>query len=185
MDSVGTSPYFSATSGQLPWPVDPLAALGVAARVFVPIFVAMDPFGALPLVFAWTASLDAAERERELRDALLAAFTLGLVFILGMRWLLGVLGVSVPDFLVAGGLVLRALAITDVVVGGGHEGRGSTGSPDFGAVPIGKSRPTYVSACSIALATTAGAPAEWNRPGLPYHSRGHRSRRCTGQRCGW
>jgi thiamine pyrophosphate-dependent acetolactate synthase large subunit-like protein len=40
----------------------------------------------------------------------------------------------VPDFLVADGLVLLALAITDLVVGGGHEGRGSTGSPDFGAM---------------------------------------------------
>jgi multiple antibiotic resistance protein len=117
--------------------VDLLAALGVAARVVVPIFVAMDPIGALPLVFAWTANLDAAERNRQLRDALLTAFTLGLVFILGGHWLLGILGVGVPDFLVAGGLVLLALAITDLVVGGGHEGRGITRSPDFGAVPIG------------------------------------------------
>jgi multiple antibiotic resistance protein len=117
--------------------VDPLGFFGVAVRVVVPIFVAMDPIGALPLVFAWTANLDDVERDRQLRDGLLTALALGLVFVVGGRWLLGVLGVGIPDFLVAGGLVLLALAITDLVVGGGHEGRGSSGSPDFGAVPIG------------------------------------------------
>jgi small neutral amino acid transporter SnatA (MarC family) len=78
----------------------------------------MDPIGALPLIFAWTANLETGERNRRLQDALLTAFTLGLVLILGGRWLLGVLGVGLPDFLVAGGLVLVALAITDLVVGG-------------------------------------------------------------------
>jgi len=109
--------------------------LGIAVRVVVPIFVAMDPVGALPLVFGWTGQLDSAERDRQLRDALLTALALGLVFVLGGRWLLGVLGVEIPDFLIAGGLVLLALAISDLVVGGGHEGRGSSGRADFGAVP--------------------------------------------------
>jgi multiple antibiotic resistance protein len=117
--------------------VDPLAIVGVVARVVVPIFVAMDPVGALPLVFAWTAGLEDAERDRQLRDALLTALALGLVFVLAGRWLLGLLGVDIPDFLVAGGLVLLVLAISDLVVGGSHEGRGSSGVPDFGAVPIG------------------------------------------------
>jgi multiple antibiotic resistance protein len=117
--------------------VDPLGLATVAIAIAVPIFVAMDPIGALPLVLAWTAGLDPAERDRQLRDALVTALALGLIFVIGGRWLLGVLGVSVPDFLVAGGLVLLVLAISDLVVGGSHEGRGSSGRPDFGAVPIG------------------------------------------------
>jgi hypothetical protein len=40
-------------------------------------------------------------------------------------------------FLVAGGLVLLVLAISDLVVGGAHDGRGSSARADFGAVPIG------------------------------------------------
>jgi multiple antibiotic resistance protein len=117
--------------------VDPGAGLNLAVRVIVPIFVAMDPVGALPLVFAWTASLDDAERDRQLRDALVTALVLGLIFVLGGRWLLGLLGVEISDFLVAGGLVLLLLAISDLVMGGGHEGRGTSERPDFGAVPIG------------------------------------------------
>jgi len=117
--------------------MDAVEALGTMIRVIVPIFVAMDPVGALPLVFAWTANLPGPERDRQLRDGLITALALGLVFLLGGRWLLAVLGVGIPDFLVAGGLVLLALAITDLVVGGSHEGRGSSSIPDFGAVPIG------------------------------------------------
>ena len=121
----------------VPLDIDAPALVGTAVRVVVPIFVAMDPVGALPLVLAWTADLTSAERNRQLRDALLTALTLGLVFVVGGRWLLGVLGVTVPDFLIAGGLVLLVLAISDLVVGGGHEARGTPGERDFGAVPIG------------------------------------------------
>jgi multiple antibiotic resistance protein len=117
--------------------INPLDALGIALGVFVPLFVAMDPVGALPLILAWTANLDSTERERQLRDALVTALLLGLIFVIAGRWLLGVLGVGVADFLVAGGLVLLVLAITDIVAGGGHEARGSLSRPDFGAVPIG------------------------------------------------
>jgi multiple antibiotic resistance protein len=97
----------------------------------------MDPVGALPLVTAWTSPLAPAERDRQLRDALLTALALGLLFLVGGRWLLRLLGVGVPDLLVAGGAVLLVLAIADIAIGGGHEARGSLPRPDFGAVPIG------------------------------------------------
>ena len=111
--------------------------LGTLVGVFVPLFVAMDPVGALPLVVAWTGGLTPEERDRQLRDGLLTALAVCLLFVIGGRWLLSVLGVGVADFLVAGGLVLLVLAISDLVAGGGHEARGNSGRPDFGAVPIG------------------------------------------------
>lgn len=114
--------------------------LGIASTlvaVLVPVFVAMDPLGALPLVTAWTADILPAERDRQLRDALLTALALGLVFVLVGKPLLAALGVGVPDFLIAGGLVLLGLAISDIIAGGGHEGRGILPNRDFGVVPIG------------------------------------------------
>lgn len=101
------------------------------------MFVAMDPIGALPLVVTWTGGLPTKERRRQLRYALLTALVVGVVFLAGGRWLLTLLGVGIPDFLVAGGLVLLVLAVSDLVAGGGHEARGSLPSPDFGVVPIG------------------------------------------------
>jgi multiple antibiotic resistance protein len=111
--------------------------LGLIVALVVPIFVAMDPLGALPLIVAWTGNLERPERNRQLRDALVTALLLGLLFILGGARLLDALGVTVADFLMAGGLILLVLAVSDIAVGGSHEARGSTGRPDFGAVPIG------------------------------------------------
>lgn len=111
--------------------------VNTALAVFIPIFVAMDPIATVPLIVAWTADLPPPERDRQLRDALVTAFALGLLFLVAGRALLGALGVSVSDFQIAGGLILLALAISDLVLGGGHEARGSLERPEFGVVPIG------------------------------------------------
>ncbi|MCL4534392.1 MAG: MarC family protein [Bacteroidetes bacterium] len=112
-------------------------AIGLALGVFVPIFVAMDPLGAVPLVIGWTGDLLPAERRLQFRYALLTALAVGLAFLVGGKWLLGVLGVGVPDFQIAGGLVLLVLAVNDILAAGGRETRGSPRSADFGVVPIG------------------------------------------------
>src|SRR6185437_7337466 len=111
--------------------------LNTALAVVVPVFVAMDPLGTLPLIVTWTIDLPKPARDRQLRDALITALALGMIFLIGGEWLLSVLSVDVADFLIAGGLILLVLAISDLVVGGGHEARGSLTRPDFGVVPIG------------------------------------------------
>ncbi len=111
--------------------------VSIAIGVFVPVFVAMDPFGALPLIVTWTGDLAEAERDRQLGYGLVTALAVGVIFLVAGKWLLGVLGVGVPDFQIAGGLVLLVLAITDLVAGGGHEARGSGSLRELGVVPIG------------------------------------------------
>jgi multiple antibiotic resistance protein len=117
--------------------IDILNIIGVALAVIVPIFVATDPLGAVPLVVGWTAELSEKDRNRQLRDALVTALGIGIAFLIAGKWILSILGVSVPDFQIAGGLILLILAISDLVLGGGHEARGSVRYPDFGVVPIG------------------------------------------------
>lgn len=117
--------------------MDPGQIVNTALDVLVPVFVAMDPVGTVPLIVGWTSNLSRAERDHQLRDALITALALGLLFLIGGQSLLSVLGVDVDDFLIAGGLILLVLGITDLVVGGGHEARGTTAHADFGVVPIG------------------------------------------------
>ncbi len=113
------------------------AFITLALGVFVPLFVAMDPVGAVPLVVAWMVEMPPVERSRQLRDALMTAVAVGLVFLVAGNWLLDILGVRVSDFLIAGGLVLLVLAIADLVSEGFHEARGMASRRDFGVVPIG------------------------------------------------
>lgn len=112
-------------------------ALDQLIGVLIPIFVAMDPVGTIPLIVAWTSNLPPPVRRRQLDEALATALSLGIIFLIGGKWLLSILEVDVNDFLIAGGLILLVLAVSDLVVGGGHEARGSLTSPDFGVVPIG------------------------------------------------
>ena len=112
-------------------------ALSTALAVLIPLFIATDPLGAVPLVLSWTGGLSRAQRDRQLRAALYTALGVCALFLLVGRQLLAFLGVQMADFLIAGGVVLLILAINDLVVGGGHEALGSSPRRDFGVVPIG------------------------------------------------
>ena len=81
---------------------------------FIPLFVAVDPIGLLPVFMALTQRLDATHRRRAIRESVVTALAVALAFILVGRWILQVVGVTVGDFLVAGGLVLLALAIDEL-----------------------------------------------------------------------
>ncbi len=107
---------------------------------FVPLFVAIDPVGLAPFYVSLVEDHEAAVRRKILVYALLTASTVGLVFLLLGSWVLGLVGVTVPDFKIAGGVLLLAIAVVDIVMAdkgvrrtGGREGEEET----VGAVPIG------------------------------------------------
>lgn len=106
---------------------------------FIPIFVALDALGTLPILVAITASMEARRRSRTVRLAMLTALGLGLGFLVLGKGVFLALGIKAADFLVAGGLILLILAARDLVTGRFY-GSGDETSPsdeDIGAVPIG------------------------------------------------
>ena len=102
---------------------------------FIPLFVAVDPIGLLPVFIALTQRLDAAHRRRAIRESVATALAVALVFILVGRWILQAVGVTVGDFLVAGGLVLLALAIDELRQAESPVPRAPL--PNVGVVPLG------------------------------------------------
>lgn len=81
-----------------------------AISAFVTLAVVVDPVGLAPVFIALTRHLSLADRRR---TALLASLIAGLVlagFGLGGTWLLRQLGISLPAFRIAGGLLLFAIA---------------------------------------------------------------------------
>jgi multiple antibiotic resistance protein len=101
---------------------------------FVPMFVAVDALGVLPLFFGLTERLSERERVSVVRQSVLTAAIVAMAFLVGGSALLRALGVSVPDFMVAGGLLLFLIAVRDIL--GDVKARSRNGS-DIGAVPIG------------------------------------------------
>jgi multiple antibiotic resistance protein len=82
---------------------------------FVTLFVVVDPFGLVPAFLALTDGLKAKMRRRvAVRAALIAAVILA-GFALGGDWLLQRLGISLPAFRIAGGLLLFSVAFQMVL----------------------------------------------------------------------
>lgn len=78
---------------------------------FVTIFVIIDPIGLAPLFLALTRGKTAAQRRSIAVRATLVAFAILLLFTAFGEALLGFVGISMPAFRVAGGILLFLTAI--------------------------------------------------------------------------
>ena len=70
---------------------------------FIPLFVAIDAFGVLPIFLSMTANLSKQERSLTFRQAILAAGCIGVGFMLLGKALFLYLGITEADFQIAGG----------------------------------------------------------------------------------
>lgn len=77
---------------------------------FVTLFVVVDPPGLAPIFLALTRGMERAERIQVARQASLIAFGVLAGATLIGEWLLRTLGIGLPAFRIAGGLLLFAIA---------------------------------------------------------------------------
>ncbi len=101
---------------------------------FIPILVALDAPGTLPLYVGMTEGVKKQERRKIVRQSIITAFLVTIGFILLGQAIFNALGILVADFMIAGGLVLLIIAVTDVVRAGERK---MERSPEFGVVPLG------------------------------------------------
>jgi multiple antibiotic resistance protein len=101
---------------------------------FIPLFVAIDVFGVLPLFVGLTAGMDERRLRRLTLEAIGAAVLVSLLFLTGGKMIFTFLGITEDDFRVGGGIVLLVLAVTDLLFVRDHQ-RDPHGS--VGVVPIG------------------------------------------------
>jgi len=103
---------------------------------FIPLFVAMDSVGNLPILLSVTEDMEPSERSRTVRLAMLTALVLGLVFVAIGKAIFMLLGIEVADFLVAGGIILLVLSIKYLITGKMVEAQ-ALSITTIGAVPLG------------------------------------------------
>jgi multiple antibiotic resistance protein len=101
---------------------------------FIPLFVAMDIIGALPIYLGLTADMTDAAKRRIVKQATLVAAVIGLAFLFTGKGVFALLGVTVADFKVAGGILLLVLSILDIIKS--REERRVMGD-EIGIVPLG------------------------------------------------
>ena len=101
---------------------------------FIPIFVAMDVAGLIPVFLTLTQGLSDKERSRVSWQAVITAFVISLVFIAAGQWVFEILGISIADFMIAGGILLLVLGIVEMLNLGPHK---LAPNAHAGPVPLG------------------------------------------------
>lgn len=100
----------------------------------IPIMVAMDAPGTLPLYVGMTDGLKKTERRTVLTQSIATAFLVTVGFMFLGRWIFDALGIVVGDFMIAGGVVLLIIAVVDILRAGEKK---AAPSPTLGVVPLG------------------------------------------------
>ena len=103
---------------------------------FVPLFVAMDSISTVPILLSLTHEMSDRKRNSVIRNALITALGLGLVFIVVGKGIFIFLGITVNDFLIAGGLILFLLGAKELVVGKMFEAQVASGEDVIAVVPL-------------------------------------------------
>jgi len=102
---------------------------------FVPLFVAVDAVGILPIFISLTEGLDAGRKRAIAAQSFVTASLVALAFLAFGPEFLAFLGITVPDFMIAGGILLFAISLNDLFTGEKRQRMVDTES--LGAVPIG------------------------------------------------
>jgi len=102
---------------------------------FIPLFVAVDAIGLLPLYIGITHELSGGVKRQIIVRSMVTALVLALAFIVFGRAIFRFLGITMGDFMVAGGFILFVIAILDII--NPTKRRRAPVAAEVGAVPLG------------------------------------------------
>lgn len=88
-----------------------MATIDIIAHAFATLFVVIDPIGLAPMFISLTAGADTATRNLIARRAALTAMVILVAFALLGKQLLLWMGITLPAFQIAGGIMLFMLAL--------------------------------------------------------------------------
>ena len=101
---------------------------------FIPLFIAIDIIGLIPIYLSLASNVEQAERRIVERQAVTTALLVGVCFLYLGNLLFRALNITVGDFQIAGGLILLALAGRELL---STDVRAGFVTKDFGVVPLG------------------------------------------------
>jgi multiple antibiotic resistance protein len=84
---------------------------------FVPLFIVIDAFGNLPFLITAGQDMGKPQRRKMVHYAVLTATVVGLIFLFFGQFILNVMNIRVPEFAIAGGIILMILSIRYMITG--------------------------------------------------------------------
>lgn len=105
---------------------------------FLPLFVAINLPGVLPLFIGLTDGLSTAARQRLVIQALTTAIVVAILILFAGQVIFRIMGITVNDLRIGGGLILLVLSITDLIFGDFKRRAPENGATSsIGIVPLG------------------------------------------------
>jgi len=101
---------------------------------FVPLFITVDAIGVLPLFIGLTTGMDTPQRHRLIRHSVVTALIVASGFLFLGEWLMHLLSITINDFMIAGGILLFLISLSDAIM---PEKSRREADPGIGVVPIG------------------------------------------------
>ena len=101
---------------------------------FIPLFVALDPIGLVPIYLGMAQGTPRERRNLVANEAVGTALLIAVGFLFLGRFIFDALGITNNDFRIAGGLILFGLAAQDILH---SDRRNADANTDFGVVPLG------------------------------------------------
>ncbi len=106
-------------------------------KVFMPIFIVIDPFGSLVLFTSMTYGFNEAEKSRATKDAVIYGSIILVLFALGGQFIIYFFGISIEALEMAGGIILLLMAVEMIMEGNRPKSSGSGAKDyDIGIVPF-------------------------------------------------
>ena len=102
---------------------------------FIPVFVAIDPIGLVAIFMGLGTKTSHEHRRHQAFLGLITGLLVAIGFIFLGKIIFKALGITVADFQVAGGLILLAVAVRELVGFGPHDSESVRS--EFGVVPLG------------------------------------------------
>ena len=100
----------------------------------IPILIAIDVIGVLPIFISLTEDIGNDERRRIVKQSIITSFAVSMGFLAVGKFVFKVLGISIPDFKIAGGIILLIIATTDLLF---PQKTSRLTSSTLGVVPLG------------------------------------------------
>ena len=120
---------------------------------FIPIFVAVNAISVLPIYITLTADLKPKQKKIVLSRSILTAAIIAMAFIFVGKAVFNIIGVTVADFKIAGGILLFIMSISYILPNGAQRARHlEKEKEDVGVFPLGTpliTGPAVLTACLV------------------------------------
>jgi multiple antibiotic resistance protein len=104
---------------------------------FIPIFVAVDAIGNIPVFISFVEDMKRGQRHKVIIDSVFTATALAVCFMFVGKWILRILNVTISDFQIAGGALLFLISVRLLMPGAQKKNFFTALNKDIGVFPLG------------------------------------------------